>query len=166
LHSPIFLLGASPVNNVECVYTNEMVGCDTEFRNWPFLVLAVTKSSATVATNQLCGCEAQHRNRSYGDCIIATVAASRVVSVARLSIATVAAVATDHVMVRCSASQPSQPSQPTKSSQLRHPFRNRRNHRNRSTIQTLIYLHLSERKKVFGGKLSFKKMSAEGRLCT
>jgi hypothetical protein len=61
------------------------------------LVLAVAKSSsATVATDQLCGCEAQHRNRLYGDCIIATIAASQVVSVAKLSIATVA---TDHVAV-------------------------------------------------------------------
>jgi hypothetical protein len=58
------------------------------------LVLAVAKSIS--ATDQLCGCEAQHCNRSYGDCIIATVAASRVVSVAKLGIATVA---TDHVAV-------------------------------------------------------------------
>jgi hypothetical protein len=96
------------------------------------LVLAVAKSSsATVATDQLCGCDAQHRNRSYGNCIIATVAASQVVSVAKLSIATVAAIATDHVavaklsvatvaavttdqvvLVATPLSQPSQPSQP------------------------------------------------------
>jgi hypothetical protein len=59
--------------------------------------LAVARSSiATVATDLLCGCEAQHRNRSFGGFIIATVAAIRVVSVAKLSIATVA---TDHVAV-------------------------------------------------------------------
>jgi hypothetical protein len=64
------------------------------------LVLMVAKSSsATIATDQLCGCKAQHRNRSYGDCRIATVAASQAVSVAKLSIATVAAVATNHVAV-------------------------------------------------------------------
>jgi hypothetical protein len=64
------------------------------------LVLVVAKSSsATIATDQLCGCEAEHRNRLYGDCIIATVAASQVVSVAKLSIATVAAVTTDYVAV-------------------------------------------------------------------
>jgi hypothetical protein len=64
------------------------------------LVLMVAKStSATVATDQLCSCEAQHHNRSYGDCRIATVAASQAVSVAKLSIATVAAVATNHVVV-------------------------------------------------------------------
>ncbi len=76
-----------------------------------FLVLAVAKSSsATVATDQLCGCEAQDRNRSYGDCIITTVAASQVVSVAKLSIATVAAVATDQVIsVATNLSQPPQP---------------------------------------------------------
>jgi hypothetical protein len=56
----------------------------------------VGKSSS--ATDQLCGCEAQHRNRSYGDHRIATVAASQAVSVAKLSIATVAAVATNQVV--------------------------------------------------------------------
>jgi hypothetical protein len=104
------------------------------------LVLAVAKSSsATVATNQLCGCKAQHCNISYGDCIIATVAASQVVSVAKLSIATFAAVTTNHVAVA---------KQPTKSSRLPQPFCNRRNHGNWSIIQTLIYLDLSERKKM------------------
>jgi hypothetical protein len=90
------------------------------------LVLAVAKSSrATVATDQLCSCEAQHHNPSCGDCIIATVAASRVVSVAKLSITTIATdrvmvaklsiatVATDQVIsVATTLSQPSQSSQP------------------------------------------------------
>jgi hypothetical protein len=61
------------------------------------LVLTVAKSSsATVATDQLCGCKAQRRNRSYGDCSIATVAASQVL----------------YSWLRSSASQPSQSSQP------------------------------------------------------
>jgi hypothetical protein len=94
------------------------------------LVLMVAKSSsATVATDQLCGCKAQHRNRSYGDCRIATVAASQAVSVAKLttvagvatnhvavaklSIATIPAVATDKVLlVAMPLSQPTQASQP------------------------------------------------------
>jgi hypothetical protein len=72
------------------------------------LVLTVAKSSsATVATDQLRGCEAQHRNRSYGDCSIATVAASQVVSVVKHSIA---AVATDQVVsVAIPLLQPPQP---------------------------------------------------------
>jgi hypothetical protein len=77
------------------------------------LVLTVAKSSsATVATDQLCGCEAQHHNRSYGGCSIATVAASQAVSVAKPSIATIAAVTTDQVvLVATPLLQPSQPSQ-------------------------------------------------------
>jgi hypothetical protein len=92
------------------------------------LVLTVAKSSsATVATNQLCRCKAQHCKRSYGDCSIATVAASQIVTVVKLSIAPVATnhvavvklsmatipeVATDQVvLVAMPLSQPLQPSQ-------------------------------------------------------
>jgi hypothetical protein len=75
----MFLLRVTPGDNVEHV----------QLMKWSVAVLSFAtakSSSATLATDQLRGCEAQHR--------IATVTTNHVPA-AKLSIATVAAIATD-----------------------------------------------------------------------
>ncbi len=93
----MFFLGATPNDIVKHVILMKWLAAIMSFAMDCSLVLMVAKWSS--ATDQLFGCEAQHRNRSYGDFSITTVAASQVVLVVKIIIATVAAITTGQLFV-------------------------------------------------------------------